>query len=130
MPALADIQPAGNEDVMLYAPYYQGQKRKLLPLALGLYQQGNFEGERSIENAQSVPYVATWFVSKLPSELTRCRLQFDGSADLTYEVDMTNSEFIDFLIDVIRVAKGGRLMDFPKEFYEKLLRMSAAQSWL
>jgi len=123
---IADLQPAADQDVTIYAPYYQGQKRTVLPLAIALYQRGNLEGSRPIEGGSQVPFIATWFVSKLPPELTRCRLQFDGSAELTYEIDMTNSDFIAYLIDVIRSHQASGVADFPKEFYQKLLRMEAS----
>ena len=56
------------------------------------------------------------------SELTRCRLQFDGQAELSYEVTLSNSEFIDYLIDVIMNFKRSKTTDFPRSFYRKLLR--------
>ncbi|MDY7015063.1 MAG: hypothetical protein SVX43_16000, partial [Cyanobacteriota bacterium] len=117
------LKPASKADAIVYAPYFQGTKRNLLPLAIGLYQQGSLEGERSIEGGQSVPFVATWYVSKLPAELTLCRLQFDGNAELSYEVKIQNSEFVDYLIELIMNYKRSRLTDFPRSFYRKLLRI-------
>lgn len=121
--SLDTLKPASKADAIVYAPYFQGTKRNLLPLAIGLYQQGSLEGERSIEGGQSVPFVATWYVSKLPAELTLCRLQFDGNAELSYEVKIQNSEFVDYLIELIMNYKRSRLTDFPRSFYRKLLRI-------
>jgi hypothetical protein len=121
--SLDNLKPAAKADAIVYAPYFQGTKRNLLPLAIGLYQQGSLEGERSIEGGQSVPFVATWYVSKLPAELTLCRLQFDGNAELSYEVKMQNSEFVDYLIELLMNYKRSRLTDFPRAFYRKLLRI-------
>lgn len=120
---IEQLQPANQGDVMIYAPYFQGNKRNLLPLGISLYQRGSLEGERKIEGSESIPFVATWYISKLPAELTRCRLQFDGNADLSYEVTLSNSEFIDHLIDVISNFKRYRVADFPQSFYRKLLRI-------
>jgi hypothetical protein len=117
------LQPADKGAVSVYMPYYQGTRRQMLPFAISLYQQGSLEGERHIEGGESIPFVATWLVSKLPAELTRCRLQFDGNADLSYEVLMANSEFINHLIDVIQNFKRSRLTDFTQAFYRKLLRI-------
>jgi hypothetical protein len=80
-----EIEPATKQDVSVYLPYYQGNKRTALPYAITLYKQGNLEGERYIEGGASIPLIATWNVSMLPADLTRCRLQFDGDADLSYD---------------------------------------------
>ncbi|NEQ86330.1 MAG: hypothetical protein F6K26_41555 [Moorea sp. SIO2I5] len=121
--SIEKLKPADKGAVGIYVPYYQGNKRNLLPIAISLYQQGSLEGRRQIEGGDSIPFVATWFVSNLPSELTRCRLQFDGNADLSYELTMQNSEFVNYLIEVIMNFKRSRITDFSKTFYRKLLRI-------
>ncbi|MBD1941026.1 hypothetical protein H6F78_26360 [Coleofasciculus sp. FACHB-64] len=120
--SIDQLQPANQGDVSVYMPYYQGNKRNMLPLAISLYQKGSLEGNRKIEGGDSIPFVATWYVSRLPLDLTRCRLQFDGNAELSYEVMMANSELVDFLIDVIMNFKRTRTIDFSHTFYRKLLR--------
>lgn len=121
--AIDKLQPAPNQQVSVYAPYYPQQgKRAVLPYAISLYQQASLEGERRIEGGQSIPFVATWYVSSLPADLTRCRLQFDGNAELSYELMLANFEFIDFLIEVIMNFKRGRFTDFSQTFYRKLMR--------
>ena len=120
--SIEKLQPADKGAVGMYMPYYQGAKRNILPLAISLYQQGSLEGNRRIEGGENIPFVATWLVSKLPADLTRCRLQFDGNADLSYEVMMANSEFVNYLIEVIMNFKRARLTDFSQTFYRKLLR--------
>jgi hypothetical protein len=122
MSTIEELKPAGRADVIIYMPYYAKTKHNWLPYAISLYRQGSLEGKRIVEGGESIPFVASWYVSKLPSELTRCRLQFDGQAELSYEVTLSNSEFIDFLIDVIINFKRSNLTDFPGEFYRKLLR--------
>jgi hypothetical protein len=121
--SIEQLKPAEQGAVAVYMPYYQGAKRNMLPLAISLYQQGELEGQRKIEGGESIPFVATWYVSKLPSELTRCRLQFDGNAELSYDATMANSEFINYLIDIIMNYRRSRLTDFPQSFYRKLLRI-------
>lgn len=116
------LQPASKSDVVIYMPYYAKNKHNSLPYAITLYRQGSLEGKRYIEGGENVSFVATWFVSRLPSELTRCRLQFEEQADLSYEVTISNSEFIDYLIDVYNNFKNSNFTDFPRIFYRKLLR--------
>lgn len=121
--SLEQLKPADTGAVSVYMPYYQGVKRNTLPFAISLYQKGSLEGDRLIEGGENIPFVATWFVSKLPAELTRCRLQFQGNAELNYEVMMANSEFVSYLIEVILNFKRSKLIDFPQGFYRKLLRV-------
>jgi hypothetical protein len=121
--SIENLQPANSRDVSVYAPYYQGRKKNALPLAISLYQRGSFEGSRRIEGGESIPFVVSWNVSSLPADLTRCRMQFDGNAELSYEVTMANFEFVDYLIDVVFNFRGSRLIDFSQTFYRKLLRM-------
>lgn len=126
MSSIEKLQPAPKSDVLIYQPYYtkySKDEQDILPHALTLYQQGFLEGERQIEGGESIPFVATWYVSKLPSDLTRCRLQFAEDADLSYELNMTNSEFISYLITLIKNCKGSRKPDFSQQFYRKLLRL-------
>jgi hypothetical protein len=121
--SLEQLQPAPNQQVGVYVPYYpQTQKRSLLPLAISLYQKGVLEGQRKIECGESIPFVATWNVSTLPADLTRCRIQFDGNSELSYELMMANFEFVDFLIEVVRNFRQTRLADFSQTFYRKLMR--------
>ncbi len=122
MSTIEQIKPAGRADVIIYIPYYSKNKHNWLPHAIALYHNGSLEGNREVEGGEKIPFVASWYVSKLPSELTRCRLQFDGQADLSYEVTLSNSEFIDYLIDVIMNFKRSKITDFPRSFYRKLLR--------
>ena len=120
---LEQLPPANPQRVNVYAPYYQGNKRTFLPKAISLYEKGVLEGERRIEGGDSIPFVATWNVTMLPSELTRCRLQFNGNAELSYEVMLANNEFVNYLIEVIMNFKTARAIDFSKAFYRKLLRL-------
>ncbi len=117
------LQPAATRDVNVYLPYFQGNRRNLLPSAISLYREGALEGERKIEGGESISFIATWNISSLPADLTRCRVQFNGDGELSYEVMMTNFEFIGFLIEVISSFKQARSADFPKIFYQKLLRL-------
>ncbi|NEQ31230.1 MAG: hypothetical protein F6K04_09510 [Leptolyngbya sp. SIO4C5] len=121
--SIEEIKPASKQEIGVYMPYYQGTKRQVLPYAISLYKQGNLEGERTIEGGNSVPFIATWNVSMLPADLTHCRMQFDGDAELSYEVTMATFEFVDFLIDVVYSIRRKRPADFAKPFYRKLLRL-------
>ena len=120
--SIKELKPAEKVACMPYMPYYQGAKRELLPYGISLYKRANLEGERRIEGGESVPFVITWNVATLPADLTRCRVQFGGDADLSYEVTMASFEFIDFLIDVILNFKKKQATDFSQAFYRRLLR--------
>ncbi|KGF71591.1 hypothetical protein DO97_17220 [Neosynechococcus sphagnicola sy1] len=120
---ILQLQPAAPQAVNVYMPYYQGNKRSFLPLAISLYQKGSLEGQRRIEGADSIPFIATWNISSLPADLTRCRLQFDGSGELSYEMMLANFEFVDYLIDVIQTYKRTKSADFSQTFYRKLLHL-------
>ena len=117
------LQPATGQQASVYSPYIQGNKRNGLPLAIGLYQKGVLEGQRKIEGSDNVPFIATWNIATLPSDLTRCRIQFDGNAELSYETMMASFEFIIFLIELLENYKRYRLTDFSQGFYRKLLRV-------
>lgn len=121
--SIEQLQPANQHDVRVYMPYFQGNKRNMLPLAISLYKKGSLEGQRKIEQSDSIPFVATWNVSSLPADLTRCRIQFDGNAELSYEMMLASSEFVDFLIDVVLNFQRARTTDFSKAFYRRLLRL-------
>lgn len=121
--SLEQLQPATQQQANVYLPYIQGTKRNFLPLAISLYQKGILEGQRKIEAGENVPFVASWNVATLPSDLTRCRMQFDGNAELSYEVMMASFEFISFLIELMENHKRYKLADFSQSFYRKLLRI-------
>ncbi|KKJ01140.1 type IV pilus biogenesis protein EbsA [Prochlorothrix hollandica] len=119
------LAPAEKRDVFIYKPYYSNQdqnKQNVLPFALTLYRQESLEGERSIEGGKNIPFLATWFASNLPADLTRCRLQFDNNAELGYEVTLPNHEFIGYLSDLLVTYKRNKQTDFPISFYRKLLQ--------
>lgn len=121
---IEQLQPAPMQQVGVYIPYYpQANKKQLLPYAISLYQKGALEGQRKIEGSESIPFIATWNVSTLPADLCRCRLQFDGNAELSYELIMANFEFVDFLIEVVMNFRRTRLADFSQSFYRKLLKL-------
>ena len=120
--SIQQLQPASQQDIRVYLPYFQGNKRNILPLAISLFKKGVLEGQRKIEGGDGIPFMTTWNVSTLPADLIRCRIQFEGNAELSYEILMQSSEFIDFLIDVLLNFQRTRITDFSKAFYRKLLR--------
>ncbi|MBW4556125.1 MAG: hypothetical protein KME59_09320 [Trichormus sp. ATA11-4-KO1] len=121
--SIEQLQPANQQQASVYSPYIQGAKRNFLPYAISLYQKGVLEGERKIEASESIPFVASWNVATLPSDLTRCRIQFEGNAELSYEVMMASFEFMSFLIELMENYKRHRLTDFSQAFYRKVLRI-------
>ncbi|MFB2839490.1 type IV pilus biogenesis protein EbsA [Floridanema evergladense] len=123
MDIIEQLPPPNSQRVNVYMPYYTGNKRTWLPKAMSLYEKGVLEGNRKIEGGENIPFVATWSVAALPADLTRCRLQFDGNAELSYEMTLANNEFVNFLIEVIMNFKSSRTIDFSKSFYRRLLRL-------
>jgi hypothetical protein len=115
------LQPANQQQSILYLPYIQGGKRNLLPYAISLYQQGKLEGYSKIEASQNIPFVVTWNVATLPSDQIVCRIQFDSNSELTYEIMIASFEFISFLIELMENYKRNRTTDFSKSFYRKIL---------
>ncbi|WP_413173455.1 type IV pilus biogenesis protein EbsA [Anabaena azotica] len=119
--SIDQLQPVSQQQATVYLPYIQQSKRNFLPYAISLYQKGFVEGHRKIEGSENIPFIATWNVATLPSDLTRCRIQFDGNAELSYEVRMASFEFINFLIELMENYKRQKLSDFSTTFYRKLL---------
>lgn len=110
---------------MIYMPYYSKNQQEILPMAITLYKQGSLEGERVIEGGENVPFVATWILSKLPSDITNCTVQFNGQADLSYQSSLSNSDLIKYLIYVWENYKNSKTIDFNQEFYRNLLNIEA-----
>ncbi len=110
---------------MIYIPYYSKNQHEFLPRAISLYKQGSLEGERVIEGGDNIPFVATWNLSKLPSDVTRCTLQFNGQADLSYQTTMSNADLIKYLIHILDNYKESRSVDFNQEFYRNLLNVQS-----
>jgi hypothetical protein len=121
--SIDQLQAVNKEQTTVYIPYIQLSKRNLLPYALSLYQKGVLEGYRKIESGNNIPFVATWNITTLPSDLIRCRMQFDRNPELTYEVMMANFEFVSLLIELLENHKQYRCIDFSQSFYRKLLRI-------
>jgi hypothetical protein len=120
-----ELKAAAHQDTFLYTPYYDGNRKTALPYAITLYKQAEMQGERQVEGSASVPFQATWRVATLPTDLTLCTVQFEGDAELRYEVMMASSEFVGYLIDVVSSIrdKGEEGADFPQMFYSKLFRI-------
>jgi len=122
---LKELKPAQPNIVNIFLPYYHNNKRNILPFALNLYQRGNLEGERQIIGSDNIPFVATWSVNKniLPSDLTRCRIQFDRNSEYSYEITIATSEFVNYLIELILISQRDGIWDFSKSFYYRLLQV-------
>ena len=116
------LKPASAAECGVYQPYYAVAKRPFLPLAVGLFQQGSFEGKRLIEGDAPVSFVASWMVTSLPADLTNCSVQFSQDADLSYTLTLASHELVEYLIDVIVTIRKGSPADFSTSFYKKLMR--------
>jgi hypothetical protein len=121
--AIPQLKPADEKEVKVYSPFCPEPRRKFLPLAISLYKLKSLEGARKIDGGEDVPFVASWNLSSLPIDLTRCRVLFDGNAEQSYEVTIQSSEFVGYLIDVLLTLQRTRAVDFSKGFYRKLMRV-------
>lgn len=123
MTPLEQLKSAQPQEVKVYFPYCPDGKRRLLGHAISLYKEKNLEGARSVMGGEDIPFVASWNVCMLPIDETRCRVVFEGNSELSYEIKMETSEFVNFLIDVLMNFQRAKTVDFPKPFYRKLLRV-------
>ena len=122
-----ELKAAAPQEVQIYMPYYrEPNKRQALPYAISLYKQGEISGERHIEGSPPVSFLAVWRVANLPSDLTLCRLTFEGNTEMSYELTIENSEFVNYLIDVVANIRDKGYVDFPQLFYSKLFRIKLA----
>ncbi len=127
MPVLT-ITPAATREVSLYFPYYPTTRRHLLPLALGLYHQGKFQGERRLAgiNQKVIPLTLTWQLHRQPAELTLCQAEFCPLAQppLLYELAFPNIEFIGYLMELAQDYSEGKPLELPQQFYRRILGYS------
>jgi len=123
MSIIKELKPAEQRDLSVYGPYTPPALKSTLPLGLSLYKKGYLEGERKIESGDNISFVATWNVTTLPSDLNRCQVQFDNNAELSYEVVINSSELINYLSELIVNHNRSGMIDFPQQFYRKLLRV-------
>ena len=122
-----ELKAAAPQEVQIYMPYYrEPNKRQALPYAISLYKQGEISGERRVEGSPPVSFLAVWRVANLPSDLTLCRLTFEGNTEMSYELTIENSEFVNYLIDVVANIRDKGHVDFPQLFYSKLFRIKLA----
>lgn len=122
---LSQLPIAEDRKVKLYQPYFpQESKRRYLPYALSLLQQGLLEGERPIEGGEDIPFFATWSISNsiLPPEISRCQVRFENDNDFTYDLQMTNKELVECLIEMLATFQRERRVDFSNGFYKRLLQ--------
>jgi hypothetical protein len=120
-----EIIPAQPDKVNLYAPYFMksAARRNVLPKAITLYHKGGLGGYRAIEGGEKISYTMNWVVQNLPGDLTRCTMMFDDNSDLTYDVNLMNSELISYLIDWLINVRDANNPDFPQYFYRKLMKI-------
>jgi hypothetical protein len=120
-----ELIPATPDKVNLYAPYFMksSARRNVLPKAIALYYKGGLEGFRAIEGGEKIPYTSNWVIQHLPGDLTRCTMMFEANSDLTYDVNLMNSELISYLIDWLISLRDANTPDFPQYFYRKLMKI-------
>lgn len=124
-----ELTQAPPQEVAIYVPYYkEPNRRQALPYAMSLYKAGELVGERRVEGSPPVSFVASWRPSNLPSDLTLCRVMFDGDTDMVYELTLENFKFMGYMIDVVNHLRDRQYADFSNRFYGELFRMNLAGS--
>ena len=119
-----ELTKASDLEVLPYKPYYRETiRQQALPYAISLYKQGEMAGERHIEGAPTISFIAVWRVTSIPLDTILCRVTFSGDADMSYEIELQNAEFVGYLIDVVSSVKDKTYADFPQVFYSKLFRI-------
>jgi hypothetical protein len=123
-----ELKAASAQELGMYGIYFSKQpanKRENLTFGIDLFQQGELNGERQIENSPSIPFQATWKANSLPGTPVVCRVTFDNDADMIYELELDKTtSFIIYLIDVVILYKTKKVVDFPQDFYFELFRLS------
>jgi hypothetical protein len=123
-----ELKTASMQDIGMYGIYFSKQpanKKDNLPYGIALFQHGELQGERQIENSQPIPFQASWKPNSLPEAPVVCRVTFDNDADMIYELAIAKTTFfIGYLIDVVVLYKNKKVIDFPQEFYFELFRIS------
>jgi hypothetical protein len=51
--SIAQLQPANQQDVRIYMPYFQGNKRNMLPLAISLYKKDLWRESAKLNTAMA-----------------------------------------------------------------------------
>lgn len=124
-----ELREASPQEVGLYSPYVKKdpERRAQLSYAIGLYKTGELVGERVVEGGLNVPFVATWRVANTPLDFTLCKFIFDNRPELSYELQLRNDAFMEYLIDVILLYNQKQEIDFPISFYSKLFRIELSK---
>jgi hypothetical protein len=119
-----ELRQAPLQEVQNYLVWFREEhKKQALPYAIFLYNMGEMKGERPIEGCPSVPFTASWRVTSLPMDTNVCKVTFETPEDMTYEVQLVNHEFVNYLIEVTRIILTKGTPDFPQSFYSKLFRI-------
>jgi len=119
-----ELRQAPPQEVQNYLVWFREEhKRKALPYALSLYKMGELKGERPIEGCPPVPFTASWRVTTLPMDTNICKMVFETTEEMAYEMQLVNHELVNYLIDVARNILEKRTVDFPQSFYSKLFRI-------
>jgi hypothetical protein len=124
-----ELKTASQQNIGIFGIYFSKlpqNKREIITYGIDLFQQGELQGERQIENSVAIPFQASWKPNSLPGAPVVCQVTFDNDADLIYEMEVEKTTtFITFLIDVVFLYNTKKIIDFPQEFYFHLFRMSS-----
>ncbi|MDX1976767.1 MAG: hypothetical protein SFT94_03755 [Pseudanabaenaceae cyanobacterium bins.68] len=123
-----ELKTASTQDLGVYNIYFRKhppERQKNLAYGIALYQGGELQGERQVENSQPIPFQATWKPSSFPEVPVVCRVSFNDDADLLYSLEFNKAiDFIASLTDVTTQYMEKNVVDFPQDFYFKLFRLN------
>ncbi|AGY57599.1 type IV pilus biogenesis protein EbsA [Gloeobacter kilaueensis] len=115
------LKTSPADELAIYLSCYPPARRPYLPAALQLYRSGNLAGERPIEGAEAITFVARWPISAHPTDRICCQIDFmDGSRRWHYALELTNCEWVGYLIELL-AARSDAPPALPGAFYRRLL---------
>ncbi|MFM1812856.1 MAG: hypothetical protein RLZZ336_1794 [Cyanobacteriota bacterium] len=103
--------------VPLFAPYLASLGAALEP-ALQILVQGQFSGERRLQDGRSHPYLLRWSGAAAPAEPSSCNLSFPGSPAVHYSFTVPTQRLLVWLAEADGTPGAE---DLPDSFWRWLI---------
>lgn len=103
--------------VPLFAPYL-GRLGAALEPALQILVQGQFSGERTLQDGRSHPYLLRWSGAAAPAEPSSCDLGFPRSPAVHYSFTVPTQRLLAWLAEA---AANAGTPDLPDSFWRWLI---------
>jgi hypothetical protein len=103
--------------VPLFTPYLGSLGAALEP-ALQILLQGQFSGERTLQDGRSHPYLLRWSGAAAPAEPSSCDLRFPRSPSVHYSFTVPTQRLLVWLAEA---AANAGAPDLPDSFWRWLI---------